>query len=191
MKHIAFNGRADFFLADTETKSHRNNVAIEFKINCLNSKLIKHDIEKLEGIKKLNPLLATIFIDFFTEPLNFTELLKILPQFNSANKIYSIFIAPSIENFSYYNDGEVLKYKLDKPTIVTSSARFLEQGIIPSNIPTIRVPTSKSMLKSIGLCLEPKTKKESGFNSYLKYFELKSSDFAKKKKTSNIISWSL
>jgi hypothetical protein len=170
--HINYNGRADFFLADTETKSHRSNVAIEFKINCLNSKLIKHDIAKLEGMKALNPLLATIFIDFFTMPLNFGELLKISSSFEAANKVYSIFIAPSVDNFYYHEDGEILKYKLNKPTIVTTSARLLEQCIIPSNIPTIRLPTEKSMLKFISLCLKPKTIKHLANNEYIKYFEL-------------------
>lgn len=172
VKHIDYKGRADFFLADTETKSHRNNVAIEFKINCLNSKLIKHDIVKLKGMKALNPHLATIFINFFTVPLNFSELLKISSSFEAANKVYSIFIAPSVENFYYHDNGEILKYKLNKPTVVTTSARLLEQCIIPPNIPTIRLPTERSMLKFISLCLKPKTIKHIGNNEYIKYFEM-------------------
>lgn len=174
LKHIDYNGRADFFLSDTETKSHRNNVAIEFKINCLNSKLIKHDIDKLQGMKTLNPYLATIFVDFFTRPLNFSELLRVSSSFETASKIYSIVIAPAVENFFYFNDGEVLKYKLIKPTIITTSARLLEQCIIPLNIPTIRIPTTKSMLKFISLCLKPKTTDDFGGNEYIKYFDLNS-----------------
>lgn len=172
-KYIDYNGRADFFLADTETRSHRNNVAIEFKINCLSPKLIKHDMEKLEGMKALNPLLATIFIDFFTVPINFGELLKVSSSFGAANKVYSIFIAPSVENFFYHNDGEILKYKLNKPTIITTSARLLEQCIVPPNIPTIRIPTANSMLKFISLCVSPKTLKHAGNNEYIKYFAFK------------------
>lgn len=181
-KHIDRNGRADFFLSDIGTKSHRNNVAIEFKINCFKQKLIEHDIKKLEGIKNLNPLLATIFIDFFTEPLDFAGLIKIFPHFNESHKIYLVFIAPSVDNFVHYHNGEVLKYKLNKPTIITTSARFLEQGIIPPHIPTIRIPTSKSMMKFISLCVEPKIKKENGANTYIKYFALTEPGWKKRTK---------
>ena len=35
---INFNGRADFYLSDTSTKSFPNDVVIEFKINCYASR---------------------------------------------------------------------------------------------------------------------------------------------------------
>jgi len=171
-EHINFNGRADFYLSDPTTKSYANDVVIEFKLNCYFSrtKEIKHDIEKLEGIKNLNPKIASLFINVFTETLNFNEILKISELFSST-KIYSIFIAPSVDNYSYFKNGEVLKYQLSNPTIITSTARFLEQCIIPSTIPTIRIPNLKGMTKTIGLCVSPKQIKHHN-NDYIKFFKL-------------------
>lgn len=171
-QHINFNGRADFYLSDSTTKSYANDVVIEFKLNCFFSrtKEIKHDIEKLEGIKKLNPKIASLFINVFTDSLDFNEILKISDLFSST-KIYSIFIAPSIDNYLYFKDGEVLKYQLQSPTIITSSARFLEQCIIPETILTIRIPNLQGMTKSIGLCIAPKQIKHHS-NDYIKHFNV-------------------
>jgi hypothetical protein len=169
---INFNGRADFYLSDTSTKSYANDVVIEFKLNCLvsRSKEIMHDIKKLEGIQKLNPKIAPLFINFFTSQVRFEEIMKI-SQFFSSTKVYAIFIAPSIENYLFYNDREVRKYELSMPTIITSTARFLEQCIIPENIPTIRIPNLNGMTKKVGLCVKPKQIKHNS-NKYIKYFEL-------------------
>lgn len=173
---INFNGRADFYLSDTSTKSYANDVVIEFKLNCYasRSKEIMHDIDKLERIQNLNPKIAPLFINFFTSNVNFDDIIKINKYFNST-KIYSIFIAPSVNNYLYYIDNEVRKYELQSPTIITSTARFLEQCIIPENIPTIRIPNLYGMTKTVGLCVKPKQIKHHS-NQYIKYFDL---DFKK------------
>jgi hypothetical protein len=171
-EHINYNGRADFYLSDSTTKSYANDVVIEFKFQCLFSrkKEIKHDIEKLEGIKELNPKIVSLFVNVFSDTLDFNEILKISDLFAST-KIYSLFIAPSIDNFFYFKEGEVLKYQLERPTIITSTARFLEQCIIPSTIPTIRIPNLQGMTKTVGLCIAPKKKKHHN-NVYIKHFKL-------------------
>jgi hypothetical protein len=169
---INFNGRADFYLKDTTSKSYANDVIIEFKINCFASrtKEILHDIKKLEGIQTLNPMIAPLFINFFTNQVRFEEVLKACKHFNST-KIYCIFIAPSIDNYLFYTNNEVRKYELSTPTIITSTARFLEQSIIPENIPTIRIPNLNGMTKTVGLCIKPKQIKHHS-NEYIKYFEI-------------------
>jgi hypothetical protein len=169
---INFNGRADFYLSDTSIKSYANDIVIEFKINCYASRSneILHDIHKLEGIQNLNPKIVPLFINFFTNKVKFEDILKISKYFNST-KIHSIFIAPSVDNYLFYLDNEIRKYELSTPTIITSTARFLEQCIIPENIPTIRIPNLNGMTKTVGLCIKPKQIKHHS-NEYIKFFDL-------------------
>lgn len=173
--HIGFNGRADFYLSDKTTTSYANNVIIEFKIDCFISrkKEIKHDLDKLEKIKTLNSKIAPIFIDFFTQTLDFKEALKIFNLTDSSDS-YILLIAPNLKNFKHTINGEILKYNFTSPVILTNTPRFLDQCLIPKDLPTVRIPKKYSKTKYIGLCLEPKQSKYTGVNKYLRYVDFTS-----------------
>jgi len=161
MGHTQYNGRADFYLADSASKSYRNNVVIEFKNNCFEKKEILKDIKKLEGFHSLNRSISPIFINTFTSKLDFLRFIGLIDLFEKT-KVYSIAICPQLDNFFYLEGLETKKFLLDKTTIITSSARLLEQKIISEKISTIRIPNYEGMTKFINLYPNSKT------NAYFK-----------------------
>jgi hypothetical protein len=149
-KHLKIRGRADYYLNDRECKSYANDVIIEFKINCMNEKLIKHDLTKLDRIKELNRSVAPLFINVFTKELDFLQYLKLKNTFFNA-KAYAVSVCPKLNGF-YYREGlETLQYDLNRITFIVNNARFLEQYIIPLQYPTIRLPNKGGMTKYINL----------------------------------------
>lgn len=178
MRHTKYNGRADFYLADPRSKSYKNNVVIEFKNGCYNKEQILKDIRKLEGFHKLNNSISPLFINTFTTKLDFLKFLELVDVFQKT-KVYSIAICPQLDNFFHMNGLETVKFPLDKTTIITSSARLLEQRIIPENVSTIRIPNLKGMTKFINLYPNSKSnayykqmkseKRKSGEPPYIKF----------------------
>ncbi len=148
--HTRYNGRADFYLSDSASKSYKNDVVIEFKNNCYDKKEIIKDIKKLEGFYKINKSISPIFINTFASKLDFLRFLDLADVF-AKTKVYSIAICPELDNFFYMEGLETKKFPLNKTTIITSCARLLEQKIIPEYISTIRIPNLEGMTKFINL----------------------------------------
>ena len=149
-KHINFLGRADYYL-DDKSKSYRNDVVIEFKVNCHSTKLIKHDLNKLDKIKKINPYIAAVFINVITRELNFIRFLKLLDLFYDT-KSYGVIICPKVKGFFYKNKNiEIIQYELNNTTFIVNNARFIETHLIPLKYPIIRIPNKGGMTKKINL----------------------------------------
>lgn len=156
MKHTGYNGRADFYLSNPISKSYKENVVIEFKNRCYNKQQILKDIRKLEGFHRLNKSISPLFINTFATKLDFLRYLELADLFQKT-KVYSIAICPELDNFFYMDGLETRKFLLNKTTIITSSARLLEQKIIPEKISTIRIPNLNGMAKFINLYPNSKT----------------------------------
>ena len=96
--HIKLDGRADFYLNDTSTKSYKDDIVIEFKINCTNKNLINHDINKLEKINIeslfknksiLNTNLIYNLLNNDSNNHNHTKKIQILPAYPyNSNNMY-------------------------------------------------------------------------------------------------------
>lgn len=158
--HIQFNGRADYYLNDISTNSYQNDIIIEFKINCINKGLIKHDIDKLEKIKTLNPKIVCIFINVFTKKLDFINYLPVIDMF-SQTKIYTVTISKSVDNFYIKKDLEIIRYPLNETTLITSTDRLIFSKIIPENTPTIKIPNFEGQTKYINIY--PKARSNASF----------------------------
>jgi len=156
--HIKLDGRADFYLNDTSTKSYKDDIVIEFKINCTNKNLINHDINKLEKIKILNPHIACLFINVFTSSIDFLQYLSVVDLFGKT-KIYTLTICKNVNNFFIADNLEIKRFQLDKITIISSTDRFL--SLTPKSIPTIKVPSLNGQSKFI--ILYPKSEPNSAF----------------------------
>lgn len=149
--HINYNGRADFYLKRLGSKSYKDDVAIEFKVDCTSSNLIKHDLDKLNEIKKLNRFIAPIFINIFSKELNFREyLLKTQPLFENT-KSYSITLCPKLNNFFVRDGLQILERKLPEISFIINHARFIETKLISTDYNVIRLPNKGGMSKQIHL----------------------------------------
>ncbi len=147
--HINFNGRVDYYL-DDQTKSYRNDVIIEFKVNCINSNLIKHDLQKLDKIRRLNQLIAPLFINIFSKEVSFKQILKLKNLFFNTNA-YVVMTCPRLTEFFIRNELEIIKYPLDNLTFIVNNARFLETHLIPINYDVVRFPNKGGLSKKINL----------------------------------------
>lgn len=156
--HIKLNGRADFFLNDTSKKSYRDDIVIEFKINCTSKNLINHDIKKLEKIKTLNPHIACLFINVFTNTIDFLKYLSVIELFEKT-KVYTLTISKSVNNFFIDDNLETKRFALEKTTIISSTDRFL--SLTPKNIATIKIPCFQGQNKFINLY--PKSQSNSAY----------------------------
>lgn len=160
-KHIGHNGEADFYLqfeSNKKSNIYSKEIAIEFKFNCLNEMLIKHDIEKLLKIRKINPKIAPVFINFFTKAIDFNKYKKIITLFKK-HKIYEIAIGPEVYGFLYKSGREILEAKLKSPTLISSSARFQSHFFLRNNTKLIATPGFDTQRKFISLIYFQKTKK--------------------------------
>jgi len=172
-KYINFKGKlkkeweADFFLHQikkSNTKTHLNNIAIEFKIDSKNKLQIKNDFYKLNKLKSSNPKLTAIFINFFTSELNFLKYLDIIKIFNQRN-IYAITIAQKgIFNYTYENENCVLSYDIKEFALITNYDNIKGHynfEIKKSEFPEILVP---------GLNNRKKIRLEHGLDICLDYY---------------------
>ncbi len=149
-KHINFNGRADYYLNDG-SRSYRNDIVIEFKVNCKNTSLIKHDLDKLDKIRRLNRYIAPIFINMFTKELDFRDYLNKTKKLFYDTKAYAITISPKIKNFFVRDDLQIIERKMEGVSFIINNARFIETGLIPTKFNVIRLPNKGGMLKNIHL----------------------------------------
>jgi hypothetical protein len=152
-KHINYNGEADFYIqfkSNSKSNIYSKEIVIEFKFNCTNEKLIKHDIDKLLQIKKLNPKIAPIFINYFTKSIDFVKYFKTLKLLKLA-KVYEITIAPGVTNFTYKSGKEILEKKLVSPTFISSSDRFQSKIFLQDRFKLIATPGFESQRKKIAL----------------------------------------
>ena len=161
-------GRVDYFLNDHRTKSYKNDVAIEFKINCSSRPLIQRDLLKLDKIKKLDSKIAPLFINVFTKELNFRQYTKLKDLFFNT-KVYAIITCPQLIEFYNKVDYQTLRKDIPNLVFIVNNARFLEQYVIPTTIPTIRLPNKGGMSKYINLYLPGREKWDK--NKYIRYCE--------------------
>jgi hypothetical protein len=156
--HVNLSGRADFYLSDSETKSYYNDIVLEFKINCRNLNLIRHDINKLEKIKKLNPHIVGIFINVIEDEIDFIKFLKVVDLFKKT-KVYALVICDKVANFLINDKIERKILGLDSTTLITNCDRILGCGnrIEINEIPTIRVPNLNGQTKFINVYPNSKT----------------------------------
>lgn len=145
-KHVNLDGRVDYYLND-QTSSYRNDVVIEFKVNCKKPTLIKHDLNKLENIKRLNNSIATIFVNVFTSSLNFQDYLSKTKKLFENTKVYCITIAPEIKGFFIREGSKIVERKLEGWSFIINNARFIETHLIPTKYNVIRIPNKGGLLK--------------------------------------------
>ncbi len=153
------------FYAESNNRSYGGDVVIEFKINCTNLKLIKSDLNKLDYFYKKHKHAEGIFINIFTEKIDFNNLYKkIISKIKT--KANFIFIAPSFRKMYFRKDLYAVEH-LDKDSIIaiTNSLKMClwtpESGVV------VRVPDKKrSTLQHPKVMLYAKDKSGSWWKSF-------------------------
>ncbi len=131
-------GFYDFYAEYNYARTCGKDVAIEFKINCQNLKLIKNDLEKLDYFSKKHKQAESIFIDVFTKEIDFNNLYRNIIG-SIRTKANFIFIAPSFRKVYFNKTKHVVDCLEDDKILVVTNSLKVWQGI-PDSCIIVRTP---------------------------------------------------
>jgi len=145
LKNTNENQRFDFYLKSKENKNFNQDIIVEIKKGSYNYQDILEDFTKMKPLKKLayhkqyQLGILPLFINFFTEELNFERYKKNIDELYSNWAINLITVCPKIRSNDIHLKGHLVKtqHNINRPCIITNYQRILDFGLYPLNTPVI------------------------------------------------------